>query len=868
MESIDGKDREDLATPLDYSRHMRAEAGRALFRREKCAERPNGHEDCQWGLALSGGGIRSATFCFGVMQALSEAGLPGQPPVSPPKDEDAPEPSLMGQFDYLSTVSGGGYIGTFFLSLFVKNRARQPLSDEQAARLAHDALRADPPGRIRTRTVQAGSPATPGAWLRENARYLTPTSAGDMLYGMATMIRAWFAEQYVIGTFLLMLLSVLGLLKLGVFGLAAHHKMPEAFSAPAHGLWMSALWILPLLSAVVALIPCGCAFWMTYPVRGTSLNAPNSKRKGIVVGMVMLGVACFGLAYLLHARPEGSVLLIAVCVSIGWSALVMSLWYLITAAGKVDLGTVRVVLTRHLTRLLKITAALVYLAIVDTLAQTFYEWHALLPNAAIAIGASWLAHRFGPLLSQLGERKSKLRIPLGLVFGVLSLILVTVLLVFWDWVLLNIQWSNYVGVPAQPANSSTFGFQLTNLIVTLLLTTGLVLIVGRYPQFNNLSTLAGLYSARLTRAYQGASNAQRFAAPKTMSSAEPLESDHINFASYNENWYAPMHIINVCMNQNVDPAEQLVQRDRKGKPLAILPQVEHAAPMRFAIDGDLYEEPRKNPDVLTIGEWIGISGAAVSTGLGRQTTAATALLLGLANVRLGRWWRSGTPRSDEGKDRNRIARGFRAVLPTQAYLMDELLARFYGTRRKLQYLSDGGHFDNTGIYELLRDDRKVSLVVACDCGADSAYAFGDLANLIRLARIDFGIDIIVDHSVTVPISPLGKVFGTPEQLAAPTDADSTKCAILLHVFKSAKSRAQNKPDMKIVLIKPRVIASAPIDVHQYAGSNPTFPQQTTADQFFDEAQWESYRKLGLEIGKLVFGNTDSGYLRALKTHLL
>src|SRR3954454_12098922 len=62
------------------------------------------------GLALSGGVIRSATFNLGVLQALAEL-------------------ELLEEFDYLSTVSGGGYIGSW-LSAWVaradaQNRKRE-----------------------------------------------------------------------------------------------------------------------------------------------------------------------------------------------------------------------------------------------------------------------------------------------------------------------------------------------------------------------------------------------------------------------------------------------------------------------------------------------------------------------------------------------------------------------------------------------------------------------------------------------------------------------------------------------------------------------------------------------------------------------
>lgn len=76
--------------------------------------------------------------------------------------------------------------------------------------------------------------------------------------------------------------------------------------------------------------------------------------------------------------------------------------------------------------------------------------------------------------------------------------------------------------------------------------------------------------------------------------------------------------------------------------------------------------------------------------------------------------------------------------------MDEFQAEFYGLRRDWQYLSDGGHFENTGIYEMLRTQRRVGFVFATDAGADREYEFEDLAILIQLVRIDFGIELEVD----------------------------------------------------------------------------------------------------------------------------
>jgi hypothetical protein len=385
---------------------------------------------------------------------------------------------------------------------------------------------------------------------------------------------------------------------------------------------------------------------------------------------------------------------------------------------------------------------------------------------------------------------------------------------------------------------------------------------GQFPGFINLSTLQSLYGARLTRAYLGASNGERFKSgtegAKVRSVAEPVAGDQIGHDQYfAPDVLAPLHIVNVTMNQTTDRAEQLVQRDRKGKPLAILPQ-------GFSIDGNHYEFAKgpTNTEIgatLSMGQWIGTSGAAFSTGLGRATGLGTSLLLGLANVRLGSWWASGC-----GADKSRgFERFFGTAFKTQAFLYSEFLAQFHGLRREWQYLSDGGHFENTAVYELLRPERKLRIIVVCDCGCDHPYQFEDLANLIRLARIDFGIELTLDEGVA-GVDKLKDVFGSPVEVAK---KKNDKCAVMLNVLDTRTStKREMEPRCRIVLVKPKLVQSLPVDVKQYADTHNAFPQEPTSDQFFDEAQWESYRKLGFEIGSRIFmGATGSALWQYLES---
>lgn len=888
------------STDPAYADRMRQELERIGLRRGG----PIGTAGPVIGLSLSGGGIRSATFCLGVLQALSRAPAPpgAQALLSADAARDGKpfEDSLLGQVDYLSTVSGGGYIGTFFASLFVPERLTPGAGVAASAAAAYATLRQEA-GRLRPRLMpQADGPKNAMAWLRENGRYLAPSSAGDLLYFAATVVRAWVGLQLVVGLLLLVVLALLNLVKNAALDLAqgsdwtgfvATLARPDAWIP---GVWLSGLWMFPVVVLAFWALPCGVAYWLTYPparpaadaAPDDGINAPA--RQSVVYWTGYLGCALvLALAIaagLRHGAPpparwNAAATPFAV-VLVGM--LSGAAWFLAFGGKALTFAALRVRLTRQLTAALKAGGALAFLALVDTLAQSLYVQAQTLakPLGAAAV-LTWLVRRLAPHLKSLQDTKKR-RVPLDLVLTIGAAAMTVLVVTVWDYGVIWLQLQRVsphcdVRCVAQAAHDPVW------LWVLLVGAGTLSLLIGHYPQFLNLSSLQGIYSARLTRAYQGASNAMRFGPDsKARSSAEALASDHLTHAQYNANPYAPLHIINICLNQNVDPAEQLVQRDRKGRPLAILPGLPHRGiaggpdPLPFAIDGEYHTGAAGSEDTLTMGEWVGVSGAAAATGSGRRTSASMALLLGLANVRLGRWWCSGFQAPQPAPGTTPPKKGldslFRTVLPTQAYLTDELGAHFYGTRRPRHYLSDGGHFEDLGIYELLRAERNVKLIIACDCGADPDYQFDDLANLIRLARIDFNIDIEVDEDVTTNIARLGAFLGTAAQLAPAPDgkpAAHDRCALLLKVFRGRGARSPvTLPDMHIVLIKPAPIASAPLDIVNYRAGNPAFPQQSTGDQFFDEAQWESYRKLGFEIGKNIFSADDLDTYKLLWETLL
>ncbi|MBX6326829.1 MAG: hypothetical protein IRY93_12430, partial [Chthoniobacterales bacterium] len=150
-------------------------------------------------------------------------------------------------------------------------------------------------------------------------------------------------------------------------------------------------------------------------------------------------------------------------------------------------------------------------------------------------------------------------------------------------------------------------------------------------------------------------------------------------------------------------------------------------------------------------------------------------------------------------------------------------------RYKYVNLSDGGHFENLGLYEMVL--RRCHYIVVSDGGGDPDYAFADLGEAVRKIRIDFGIPI---EFGTITIYSRSAI----ETLKVP----GHHCAI--GRIRYSVVDGDGAPDGVIVYIKPACYGDEPRDICEYSARNPTFPNESTSDQFFSESQFESYRMLG------------------------
>ncbi|MGC1474440.1 MAG: hypothetical protein WA804_01260, partial [Terriglobales bacterium] len=343
-----------------------------------------------------------------------------------------------------------------------------------------------------------------------------------------------------------------------------------------------------------------------------------------------------------------------------------------------------------------------------------------------------------------------------------------------------------------------------------------------------------LYRNRLVRCYLGASVPGRNAQPFTgFSDADnfPLSSLQIPENSKNPKDARPIPIVNTSLN--VVRGKELALQTRKARSFAFTP-----------LYGGFTRQPAGNrtwdsffgptekagcllpgyKDGITLGTSIAISGAAASPNMGSYSEPPLAFLMTLFDVRLG-WW-IGNPAEKKWKHGS-PAIGF-------YWLLRELLGATTDDSDYV-YLSDGGHFENLALYELVR--RRCKLIVACDASCDPDRRFGDLNNAMERCRTDFGVEIQLDNLSSLK--------------PPPNAADASTARTKAH-FVTGRIRynpASEQEDGTIIYIKPALVDKDPEDVLAYAGTNKSFPNDTTANQWFDESHFENYRALGQVTGE-------------------
>lgn len=346
-------------------------------------------------------------------------------------------------------------------------------------------------------------------------------------------------------------------------------------------------------------------------------------------------------------------------------------------------------------------------------------------------------------------------------------------------------------------------------------------------------SLNAFYSNRLVRCYLGASNRRRDAEPIT------------EFDPRDDLWLAdvvgkerpgggrPLYPL-IGANLNLVGARQLDWQDRKGASFCLSPgycgylpppsrpnakpigdKKIHVGALARGNESEGAERggERRAESLSTglhLGSAIAISGAAVSPNMGYHSSPAVTFLLTLFDARLG-WWLPNPCHA-------------RGPAPTRTPFSGSwLLAELFGMTHdggEFVHLSDGGHFENLAIYELVR--RSCRFIVCVDASADPNYEFEDLGNAVQKCRLDFGVDISINVDALRP------------------DADgraASSCAV-------GQIRYPDRSVGTLLYLKPALTGEEPTDIQHYHRTHRNFPNEPTSDQYFDEAQFESYRRLG------------------------
>ncbi len=380
----------------------------------------------------------------------------------------------------------------------------------------------------------------------------------------------------------------------------------------------------------------------------------------------------------------------------------------------------------------------------------------------------------------------------------------------------------------------------TRVIAITELLAGVLLMVWYLPRRIDINefSMHHFYKNRLVRCYLGATNG-RDRKPSRLTGFDPCDDILLREFSVKEQYYGPYPLVNCCIN--LSQGAELAKAERKGSAFLFSPlytgydvpgaNEDKNTDTQTGGSGELHSvgyrrtEGYGYPDGFHIGTCMGISGAAASPNGGSHTSGPMSFLMTMFSVRMG-WW-AGNTRRDKPSSKPGPTNSLGALL-------GELTASTDASSNYVN-LSDGGHFENLGLYELVR--RRCKYIISGDGEQDGDYTFESLGGAVRKCRTDFGADITID----------------PRRIRPKDGASRVHCVV--GTIRYALRPGQEEKDREtgwLLYLKSSLTGDEPEDVAQYKSSHGDFPQETTANQFFTESQFESYRKLGRHVWEMAF----------------
>lgn len=852
------------------------------------------------GLAFSGGGIRSATFNLGVLQALADA-------------------RVLRRFDYLSTISGGGYIGAW-LSLFIKRYAGGKVEEAEALLVGRDARGLEHPA-IR--------------FLRAFSNYLTPRVglSKDTLVAVATYLRNLLLNLTILVTLLGAVLIVPRVGASLADALVGWQGFDEWYDALLLALliaptvvvarclfyeppdtrvqrpWYMRVWTLRLLVDVpvlgaalvtaalyvrIAEQPIAAGPWFVsvvvsyflvwlvgVPVAAVFNESARAKVTRRVREMAARKRAHWAIAFVAFAALAGAVgaaLFLVIAKVIGAVPPVHRLWVGLTFGPPAVIGAIMLMVVAHIGFMGRrfgepdrelwsvFGARLMALALLWTglVGVAFYGAAAIgfANDWLVGLGgAAWVLSTLAGVLAARGKRTGTPQSSRGqeLLAQLAPYVFIAGLLLVLSWgvhrtleaapggqrevsvpalaaatppeeIRLRVEraagspvvtasapgtpglWAQFAAVAARETAVIPRWFAPAWALPLMAAGALLAALFLSWRVNINVFSLHHFYRNRLTRCFLGATNDRR--KPHPMTGFDP--EDDVSLCEIAGQ--RPLHIVGTAINLN--RGRQLAWQNRRAASFSFTPLHAGYEPGSAQVSGGYRPVAQYGTDAggqaMMLGTAIAISGAAASPNMGYHTSPAVAFLLTVFNVRLGHW--CGDTRQAGAWRRRDPVLGLRYWLAELTGTADQDFP--------FVSLSDGGHFENLGIYELVR--RRCALIVASDAGADPRYAFEDLAEAMRKCYTDFGVQFEFRDDGVNAIRPEGdgpsKRHYAVAKIVYPDGAPGT-----------------------LVYWKASITADMPPDIMHYKRTMKDFPHQSTADQFFDESQFESYRHLGYEV---------------------
>ena len=859
-------------------------------------------------LCCSGGGIRSATFCLGVIQAFAAYDIGGVAPApannAPQSDKTKPEVkaegSLLGCFRYLSTVSGGGYVGSWLSSWLKRNEFHQVIENLTGRPSGPDV---EPPEI---------------SWLRAYSNYLTPRLgifSADAWAAVAIFVRNLLLNWLIIipvvclallslkltatvsvwvahalnSSRIMMTIALIGAMSLVVAQSFTSRHRPTR-RAPHANVHERAFLLGDLTWAVVSAIFLTVFFSSHYFIGGfEAWTASFVDRLGLKDVLDYLGFD-IRLKFLLLTAIAGLLVYVVGWVAglrfskggldfLAWAAsglvygaLVGLGAYLFSRLGpypvdskKLEILLVSIIFGVPWILTAQLLAENIFVGLVsyEPESDTDREWlgraAGWLAAGAIAWGVIAMLVFAGEYAVQVAEVISvKALAAVGGVTGIVTALLgmsastpatvksddrgsfkaiaynialavagpifaaalIIGLSIALDQLLLHKSLVQQLQMPTLSTRATVSWLEVGWVV------TAVVGLLASYFVNINRFSLHALYRNRLIRGYLGASRQERNPDRFTGFDIKDNIAVHELWPPKSQRGagaHCLFHVVNIALN--VVSTKRLAWQERKAESFTVTPRHCGSAYLGFR-PSDLYGD-RQGRGGITLGTAMAISGAAASPNMGYHSSPSITLLLALFNVRLG-WWLGNPGEHGEKSYQTDGPRWSAKPLFFEAFGQTTDESRYV-------YLSDGGHFENLALYEMVR--RRCRFIVAIDAGCDPKFAFEDLGNAVRKIYIDLGIRI--------------RFEGLEALRNHPTimDGDATKIpyfAIGTIDYKDADG-GEAKDNGYILYIKPAYHGTEGAGIRSYAAANRDFPHEATADQWFTELQFESYRSLGLDI---------------------